>query len=299
MGGISIWRPTFVLELDGRLAGRFFGLDGGMAKADVIEEGVGSGLSGHKHLGAVKYEHMLLTCGVGMSRAFYEWVGSAFGGASVRKSGAVIALDHTSKPAARLDFSEALVASLVLPGLDRSSRGGATMAVSISPERTSYQKSDKTLDLGVYAAAPKAWSVGAFRIQIDGLSKECSQVTSISSLTLGMNITTDVIGSDRYRSLVPLAVEFSNIALELPGTSAEGFTKWHQDSVVKGNPSTRNGSVDFLAPGSSTPYFSVSLRNVGIYGMSSPGGPMKATLPVKVNLYCEGMSFSASGAAFK
>lgn len=286
----------YLLELDGRLAGRFFTSTGGGVTADVVVKNVGSGQFSHKYLDAV---HIGIECGTGMSRAFYDWVGSSFGGATVRKTGAVITLDQASKPAARLDFYNALVVSLVLPGLDRSATAGATMAVTLKAEQTSWQKSGGTLDLGVYASSlPKAWNISAFRIQIDGLNTDCTHVTRISPLTLGMKTKTDSFGSERNPTLAPGAVEFSNIALELPGTSAEGFTKWHQDSVVKGNPSTRNGSVEFFAPGSSTPYFSVKLNGLGIYKLSSRG-PSKTALPVTVSLYCEQMSFSAGAAAMK
>ena len=290
-----------LLELDGKLSGRFFGYTGGEVHADVIVEKVGAGQISRKHLGAVEYGDIALDCGTGMSRTFYDWVGSAFGGTTMRKTGAIIALDAKSKPKGRLDFNNALVASLSLPELDRSAKEGASMTVTISPEWTRYNRSSGAQDMGVYTGAlPKAWHIGSFRIQIDGLSKECSHVTRISSLSLGRKVMKDYVGEIREARVVPAAIEFSNITLKLPGSFAGGFYNWLDDSVVKGNASEKGGSIDFFAPGSSSPYFSVKLGGLGIFGMSSPpGGRTNTALPVAVNLYCEEMTFSAGAAAIK
>ena len=292
---------TYILELDGKLAGRFFRFSGGDVTADVVREKVGGGATSRKHLGSVKYGDIALDCGTGMSRTFYDWVGSAFSGKTMRRSGALIGLDPNSKPKARLDFSSALVKSLALPALDRSAKENAFMTVTISPERTSFAESGDPQNLGVYASAlPKAWSVGSFRIQIDGLSKECSHVTYISSLKLGQGIVKDQVGETRDPVLEGGAIEFSNITLKLPGSFAAGFNKWADDSMVKGNTLEKDGSIDFFAPGSSSSYFSVKLGGLGIFGMTyPPGGRTNTALPVTVNLYCEGMSFSAGAAAIK
>ena len=70
----------YLFELDGRLAGRFSTFAGGGTHADVIVEKVGAGQVSHKHLGAVKFEEMILECGTGMTHAFYDRIGSAFSG---------------------------------------------------------------------------------------------------------------------------------------------------------------------------------------------------------------------------
>lgn len=291
----------YLLELEGKLAGRFSRFSGGDVSADVVVERVAGGQTSHKHLGSVKYGDIVLDCGTGMSRAFYDWVGSTFSGKLMRKTGAVIELNPKSKRKGRLDFTSALVKSLVLPELNRSAKDDAFMTVTVSPERTSYSASDGPQDLGVYtSASPKAWGVGAFRIQIDGLSKECSHVTFISSLKLERKIVPEKVGETRDPVSEPGALEFPNIALKLPGSFADGFRKWADDAVVKGNAKERDGSIDFFAPGSTSPYFNLKLDGLGIFGMAyAAGGRTSTALPVTVNLYCEKMTFSAGPAAIK
>ncbi len=300
--GVITGKLSFLLELDGKLAGRFFQFDGGGAKAEVVTV-AGGGAFSQKHISSVSYDDMTLACGTGMSHAFYDWLGASFSGKAARRTGAVILLDQNSKARERMDFYEALVTSLVLPKLNRASNDKAVMKVKVAPERTSFKEGDGSQKLGVYTGAlPKAWTIGSFKIQIDGLSKECTHVTQISSLKLGQGVKPDNVGEMRDANLEPTKIEFSDLELVLPGAFADGFYKWHEDMVVKGNSGSSNekkGTVDFLAPGSSSPYFSVKLGGLGIMSMNAQGGRLNKTSPVTVGLYCEQMTFSAGAAAIK
>jgi hypothetical protein len=292
----------FLLELEGRLAGRFFDFTGGMAHGEVVVEKSGPGQLARKHVARVKYEDMVLACGAGMSRSFYDWIGSAFGGSPRRLSGAVIQLDHSSKPTARREFAHALISSIVLPELDNSSNREAVMTVSIKPETTFQKEADGAENLGVYTSAlPKTWHPRNFHFTVDGLLSDCRHVTKLSSLTLGVTIKEVSLGDTREPGLEPVMAEFPNFSIEIPGQHADGFYKWYDDMVVKGNTnsaSERNGSIEFLAPGSTKPYFVVSLSGLGIYGISS-AFHKKSALPITVKLYCESMSFSAGAAAIR
>ena len=283
----------YLLELEGGLAGRFFGFTGGGAEAEVVVERPGPRLVSRKHLATEKFEDIVLFCGTGMSRSFYEWVGSPFNGQSMRKEGAIIALDQNSKPTARVEFHQALITSVDLPELDASAKDPAYLTVSIKPQRTSVKKSTGAVDLGVYTAAlPKAWHISDFRIRIDGLDNDCRHVTHVKPLRLGPKTTEDWSGETREGSIEPTALEFSKVAIELPGLYADGFYKWHTDFAEDRG---KDGSVDFLAPGSSTPYFGLKLDGLSIYNIKRLGG----SLPVTVEMYCEKMSFSAGAAAIK
>src|SRR5690349_12539444 len=119
----------FLLELEGRLAGRFFESRGGVPASEVI---ITSGAQLFqstlpRHQG---FTDIVLACGPGMSRFFYDWVGSAFISKSNSKTGAVIALDHASKPMSRLEFQDAWVTSLVLPELNKSATKQAALIIS-------------------------------------------------------------------------------------------------------------------------------------------------------------------------
>lgn len=295
---------NYLLELNGKAAGRFFDITGGTAEGEVVTHSTGAAKTKGKHIGFVRYQDMLLTCGTGMSYGFYEWLGTSFGGAISRMNGAVIALDNNQKPIGRLEFGEALVKSLVLPALERSANKEAFLSVSISPEWTKRKDADPKTMLGVYASAlPKSWNIGSFRLQIDGLEADCARVTRIGSLKLGKEVINAYVGDARDSVREPAGTEYSNLVVTLPGMAANGFDKWFEDFVVNGNNSNtaeKRGSLEFFAPGSTRPYFLIGLDNIGIMKIQgSSAFREKSAAPISVEMYCETMKFKAGVAAVK
>src|SRR5437660_7021179 len=99
MGGSNMPAATrgsvaghFAVELDGLNAGMVRSASGGGAVGAVITGTPGPDHHQHKHIGAVKYQDILLTFGTGMSKSFYQWVASV--GEGHRKSGALIVCDY-------------------------------------------------------------------------------------------------------------------------------------------------------------------------------------------------------------
>jgi phage tail-like protein len=289
---------NYILEIDGKAAGRFFAFSGGGAEADVVSV---SGGSAHKHIGSVKYHDIVLTCGSGMSRGFYDWIGTSFGGANMRKSGSIVALDQKQAPSARLDFANALVTSLALPELDRSANKAAYLKLVISPEHT-RSITDPNAKPGVYSSAlPKAWNISDFRLTIYGLENDCKRVTHIDSLILGRKLMDSSFGESRSSGKEATSTEYPNLEVRLPDMNAAGFYAWLDDFVVKGNngpDSEKKGVLEFFAPNSTKDYFGLELSGLGIYKIEGSAGlRQKTSLPVTVGMYCESMKFYAGAAA--
>jgi hypothetical protein len=296
---------NYLLELDGRPAGRFFDFAGGMAEGEVVTVKTGgTNQVDKKHIGSVRYQDMVMTCGTGMSRGFYEWLGSGFEGMNSRLTGAVLALDNKQVPTARLDFRDALIKSVVLPELERGANKEAYLTVKLSPEQTLRKDPDPKTKLGVYASAlQRAWNIGSFRLSIVGLEAECAKVTRINSLNLGQRMTLHNFGESRDGQKEGTKLEYSNLVVKLPAMSAKGFIKWHEDFVVHGNNSNKaekNGNLEFFAPNSTQPYFLLEFSNLGIMSISGLSGLNTNTgVPITVEMYCEKMKFVAGSAAVK
>ncbi len=259
---------NYIIELDGRPAGRFFEFAGGGAQADVAIEKQGADKISRKHIASIKYQDMVLACGTGMSRDFYQWI--------------------------------ALVTALVLPELDASTKKAAVMIVSIRPEITRSAAAEGSAKPGVYVSTlPRAWNISDFRLKIDGLENECRHVTHIDSLKLGQKIALDAIGESRDYSQEGGALEYSDLVIRLPESFATGFYKWFDDFVVKGNTSfEKGGTLEFFAPSSSKAYFGIEFSGLGIESAKGPSGlRSKTSLPVTVSMYCESMKFYAGPSA--
>ena len=290
-------QQNYLLELEGKPAGRFFDFSGGTVRGEVVEEIGGS----NKHIGSPRFQDMELTCGTGMSKAFYEWLGSGFSGSTLRKNGAIVLLDQKQKATARLEFSDAFVSSVVLPQLQRSANKQAFLKVSISPEYTSAKKTDTT-KLGVYvSASAKAWNISSFRLKISGLEKECSQVTKINSLSLTKASKAYSAGNMRVMTKEPATSELSDLIIQLPDLHADGFYKWLDDFVIHGRNSSqfeKKGILEFFAPNSTKAYFGLEFGGLGIIGLAGASAiRTKTSTPVGVEMYCEKMRFYAGAAA--
>lgn len=292
----------YLLELEGKAVGRFFEMSGGSIKADVISESLGPQTQRLKHVGAVSYEDLLITCGTGMSRAFYSWIGDSFAGSATRRDGAVVLLDSSQAPAARLEFSHALIKSVSLPELNHSRNETAYMKVAISPAFTRSGEASRSEKPGVYASAlQKAWNISDYRIKIPGLETDCANVTQVGALNLGQIFVEDNLGEARDGMKEQGRSEYSDLILRLPGNRAPGFFKWFEDFVVNGNNASVNekqGVLEYFAPNSNKAYFEVEFSGLGIYKVSGASAlAAKSAAPVTVAMYCEAMKFRAGPAA--
>src|SRR6516162_9973556 len=82
----------FALDIGGVPAGWIESAEGGHATSDVVTEKVGVNAA-RKNMGTVVYEPITITCGVGMSRPFYEWIMESIGTYRTR-DGAIHTCDY-------------------------------------------------------------------------------------------------------------------------------------------------------------------------------------------------------------
>jgi hypothetical protein len=234
-----------------------------------------------------------------MARAFYDWIGSSFGGSPMRKNGAVVDVGQGYNSAQRMEFSGALITSVELPACDAGSKDPAFMTVSFSPELIRHATKD--IHPGVYtSASPKGWYINDFKLSIDGLESECSHVKGIRALRLGQGVKIDSSGSVRDTWKIPTKREFSDLIVTIPSNAATGFHHWIEEFEDKGQSgrNEKNGLLQFFAPNLTKAYFEVKLIGLGLKKMASLKTlDAKTGLPFDVTMYCEEMEFNAGPAA--
>jgi len=275
----------FALELEGATAGFLQSVEGGDATADVVVE-VGEGAcSTVKHLANVRYEDIAITCGIGMSAAFYDWVTATFQCGFARKNGAIVAADFNYKERARRSFTSALISEVRMPALDAADKDPAYMTVKITPETTQRQKgSGQTIVPCGTPKAQKKWLASNFRLTIDGL--DCKKVNTVEGFTLKQPVSRDQIGT----------LEVPNLGVTLPESAAQPFFDWHEDFVINGNNGSgneKNGMLEYLAPNLADVLFTINFQNLGIFKLApekvEAGSEQVAR--VKAEMYCEQMTF--------
>jgi hypothetical protein len=112
----------FAIELDGQLAGFIDSVEGGGIAADKM------------HFGPVGPGDIIVECGIGMSRSFYDWIKATLEKRVDRRIGAIVAYDSDFKPIARVHWLNAHITEVGFPACDVSSKDVAKMTIKITPQ---------------------------------------------------------------------------------------------------------------------------------------------------------------------
>jgi phage tail-like protein len=294
------------LDIDGLNAGWIKEVEGGNATADVVTEKMGTDHLARKHLANVRYEEISFKCGTGMTKAIYEWIKTGFNqtsNAMGRKNGAIIYADYDAVEIARLTFQHGMLSEYTMPALDAGSKDAALMTIKIQPEitRKTMAPGSKLVFQGD-SAKQKMWLPSNFRLRIDGCEQACMRVNKIDALTVKQKVVEDAVGERRDYERVAVAVEVPNLVVTLSEADADPFYKWHEDFVIKGlcgQDKEKGGTLEYLAPDTSTVLFTLNFRHLGIFKISTDKGEAgnEGIRRVKVEMYCEDIEFGYQGAA--
>jgi phage tail-like protein len=293
------------IELQGITAGWVSSVEGGHATSDVVSEKVGADHIVKKHIAGVKYEDISVSCGTGMSKAFYEWLKASFDHNYQRKDGAVISADFNYKELSRLNFYHALISEIGFPALDAASKDAAKMTIKISPETTRAQlNSGSSIAGGTFKndqAIQKKWLPSNFKLVIDKV--DCTRVNKIEAITVKQKIIDNPVGELRDYEREPAHLEVPNLVITLAESHSKEFYDWHEDFVIKGNNGDnmeRGGHLTYLTPDLKTELFTITFSHLGIFKLTpdkSEAGSENIRR-IKAEMYCEDMRFEYKSSAW-
>jgi phage tail-like protein len=296
----------YAIELDGINAGWTYNVEGGHAEGEVVTEKLGPDHIARKHAGGVKYTDITVSCGTGMSKAFYNWCKDSFDHKHTRKNGAVIAADYDFKENSRLTFYNALVTEIGMLALDVVSKDLAKMTIKFKPEitRQTSNAAGGASIAGKYAAdakVQKKWLPANFRLQIDGLDEACVKVKKIEALVIKQKVTENPIGQERDAQIEPTSLEMPNLTVTVPESHADVVYKWHEDFIIKGNngqDKEKGGTLVYLTPNLQEELFVLKFFNLGIFKCAPDKVESHADnlRTVKFEMYCEEIKFEYKAA---
>jgi hypothetical protein len=173
------------------------------------------------------------------------------------------------------------------------------MKASLALEYARHSK-PKAASAGYGPSVASPWNSNGFRIAIDGLEKDCENVTTVAPLKRSHGVKLELSGNEGIPGKSRTNTDLSNIVITLPESNAKGFLDWHNDFVMNGNSNDeRNGRIEYFGP-SNNSYFIVELKNLGILKVQTPSVfPGNSNRPVAIEMYCESMNISAGNAAIK
>jgi hypothetical protein len=290
----------FQLTLDGLPCGFLKSVDGGAPVAEVVSEG-GPSYFAKKHVGPIGYAPFVVQADLAMNNDLFDWINASWSGKYQRKNGAVVAADTRLVAVSQRDFFNALITETTMPSLDGSSKDPAYLTVTIAPEYTRNTKPSAKL-AGATRVQQKRWLPANFRLTIDGV--DCTKVRVVDSFTVKQSVASDDVGDARDYQKQPGRLEFPNLRITLPASSAATWFDWFDDFVIKGNnddSKEKKGSISILSPDRVDELLRIDLFNLGIFRI----GPDKAeansdsVATVTAHVYCERMELHAAGAATK
>jgi phage tail-like protein len=289
------------LELNGASMGFVESFEGGNATADVVVERPGPDGIARKHLGDVKYEEIVLTCGATMSQPFYDWLVATLNENPRRQNGAVVAYDYNLTEIWRLNFFNSFVSEVGFPALDASSKDAARLCVKLVAD---YTRRDTT-NVGKAAATasvtrerPKIWLPSNFRLNIDGL--DCDWVIRIEAITVKQLLTQSSAGAVRNSQLFPSYLQVSNLVITLTESKAADFYDWHQSFVIEGNNGQnqeKNGTLELLSANLKDVLFGLQFNNLGIFRLAMIQASADAVSRIQAEMYCDQVLFTTGASA--
>jgi hypothetical protein len=207
----------------------------------------------------------------------------------------VVGADVSLNAVSERQFTDALLTEVTIPALDGSSKDAGFLTVRFAPESTRTVKGSgkATAD----KAKQKKWLCSNFRLRLGDL--DTSKVARIDGFTVRQRIGQADVAERRDRTREPSGVEFPNLRVTLAAASAQTWTTWFDEFVVKGNNGDENelsGEIAFLTANRLEELGRIELANVGIFGLRQQQSTGDQVARVVVDLYCERMELKVGGA---
>ncbi|MSP60255.1 MAG: phage tail protein [Myxococcales bacterium] len=286
----------FVLELDGQQVGLLNSVDGGHFKSESIGEQVGSEGLVTRYPGRQKFEDITVQVGTSMAPGFWKWLQASIDNKYERRNGAIVAFDFDGAERSRRTFKDALIAEIQFPALDAKAKTPAALTVKFAPEWMEYTTGGGKKAGPADTTKQKLFVPANFRLTLEKFDRESTRwVTKIEALTIKQNVITNPIGNELWPRKEVGRVEYPNLSIHVPETYAGPYLKWWEKLVGKGehNGNEVTGSLELLASDLTTILMTLSFTGVGITGLTfdKHDAGAEALRSVKVDMYCEGMTF--------
>lgn len=285
----------YMMVLDGVQCGFVKSIEGGNVTADVVSEPAAAGTFANKRLGTVRVEPFRVGADFSMNGKLFSWLAGAAAGGAKRQDGVIIACDYDYNAKSQREFSEALITEIGFPACDAASKEAGVLTVAFQPQTLRVGKGSGKVSFAAKNAAQRLWIPSNFRLEIDGL--DCTKVNKIDAFTWKQGVQPDQIGNGRE----PGAVDVPNLSVTFPEVSAQTWTAWHEDFVIKGNNDDgqeKGGRLVFLSPNRQTELMSLIFHNLGIFRLADDKDEASPNTikRMRAELYCERVEVSYNAA---
>ena len=293
----------FELLIDGHASTAYLkSIDGGFAKAQMVDEPVGPQNQRIKHTSVVDIEPFSIDFGIAGANEILKWIQGSWRKTYGRRNGAVSHANFNLKKTFEHEFREALITETSFPALDGAAKEPAYMKIKIQPEYVRSKKLPGTEAVSGNGGTgkQKLWMANGFRLNIDTID-EMRYANKIEAFTIKQGIKKLYTGQDRFPQIEPTKIEFPNLVGTISLEYADKLLAWHEQYIMKGmaDPKAqKTGSLEFLSPQRDKTLFSINLYEVGLASLQVlPSQANQDQIKrVKFELYVGRMDLDGSGA---
>jgi hypothetical protein len=279
-------------------------IEGGFAKANMIDMNVGSYQYAMKHLSTMEIDPIGVEVGMQDGLPLVDWIKSSWKNNFTRKNGHVKMGDFNMKDVFQIDFSNALITETTFPGLDAAGKEPAILKVKMQPESVEFKEGTKNPLVAQAVSYPKQklWSVSSFALELGRY--DTSRVAKIDSFTVKQGVKSYYTGRDRFPHWETTKLTFPEISVHMTYEYAKSMMKWYQNTVMSGGQDPMlevDGCITYLAPSKdvSKEVFEIKLYGVGMKGMSIEKSERQDNpRRVKFDLYVTYMDINRTGLAY-
>ncbi|MDB4966227.1 MAG: hypothetical protein JWN44_1916 [Myxococcales bacterium] len=232
----------FNLEFDDKKSAGFVSaIDGGHFKsAGPVQSLVGNENYITKYTGKPVYDDITITVGAAMSPTFWKWVSASLENKPERRNGALVGYDFNFCERTRRSFYGALISEVAFPALDAAAKSTAALNIKISPERIEFKSGDGSKLSGGQAqdqmAKQKLWLTNNFRFELERFKGDPAlRNAKIEAFTVKQNVVSNPIGYEMDTRKEVGRLELPQIVVTFPEAQIEGWMKWYDVAVAKGN----------------------------------------------------------------
>jgi len=291
----------FELLIDGHKTTTYLkSVDGGWAKANVVDDPVGGETNRIKHISSLEIDPLSVEFGLSGSTHILEWIQDSWNRKYTRRNGQISHADFNLKKTFEHEFFDALIVETTFPALDGASKDHGYLKCKLQPERVVTKMAPGPTIVGDYNLKQKFWTSSAFRLTLDHIDG-MQYTNKIESFTIKQGIKKFYTGANRFPQIEPTKIEFPNLSGTIALGYADGLLQWHHDYIVAGtkDPEAQmTGALEFLSPDRASTIFRISLAEVGL--ASAAVMPASANADeikrVKFELFVGSMKLEVPGA---
>jgi hypothetical protein len=275
---------------------------GGDPSGAVVVEKAAPGASARKHLGAVRYEPIVMRASPPFSQPLLDCVADLCANRAQPVTLLLSAFNHNGTPTGDvIQALDAVLSEVQFPSIGAAvGKDVVVVTLVFQTTRTEVVATGTASNpASAFSNNPKRATAGNFRVTLAGL--DTIGVAGVDAFTIKRaNVDSATgVGGDRFKVGLPASTVFSDLTLNLNAPAPADWVAWRDSFILKGGNEVweKSGAIELLSADLKTVIFSLQFNNAGIMRLAEVPDAARAPESIQALLYVETMSVANGPAA--